>query len=540
MKKTAICLVIFLVLGFVFFNCQTQEKADFVLKNGKVFTVSEKNPEVQAVAVKQGKIFAVGTNENIEKFIGPSTQTLDVQGKLVLPGFNEAHCHFLYGGQRLDMLSLGGADTVEKIQQKIAERIKELPEGTPVFGVGSFPSTAIFPGLGWPTKEMLDKVSPNNPVVIGRGGGHAVWLNSMSLKQSEITRNTEAPLGGEVVKDPQTGEPSGILKEAAQRLLKVERQSTPKQDIERAVLHTTQLGITSATTHANLESLDIYKELNKEGKLTLRIYATLPFNGLDEFIEKGIKRGQGDEMVRVGFLKAFIDGTIGVRTALMFEDFSEEPGNKGLAQYEEEEFYEMVAKAHMNDFPVGVHAIGDKGVNWVLNAVEKAQLKHGKKGLRHRVEHNTVILMEDTKRFNELGVIGSMQPNITGNQAYRERRLGKERAHRVDMWRTLLDNGAMLCWGTDWPVSTINPMFNLYQIVTRYPEQRLSMAEAIKYYTFGPAYGSFEEDIKGTLEKGKLADMVVLSQDLFTIDPEDITKTEVLYTILGGKIVHQK
>jgi predicted amidohydrolase YtcJ len=269
------------------------------------------------------------------------------------------------------------------------------------------------------------------------------------------------------------------------------------------------------------------------------VYTWLPIAGIEGYRKKGIKRGQGDDMVRVGLLKAYLDGTIGVRSALMFEDFTEEPGNKGLAQYEKEEFFSMVEKAHSYGYQIGIHAIGDMAVNWVLNAVEEAQKKHGKKGLRHRVEHNTVNIISDTKRFQELGIVASMQPNITGGQPYRERRLGKERARRVDMWRTLLENGAVLAWGTDWPVSPLNPMLNLHQLVTRYPEQRLTMEEAIKYYTYGSAYASFEENIKGSLEVGKLADMVVLSRDLFTIKPAKIITTSVLCTILGGKIVYR-
>ncbi|MDH5468440.1 MAG: amidohydrolase family protein, partial [Candidatus Aminicenantes bacterium] len=273
----------------------------------------------------------------------------------------------------------------------------------------------------------------------------------------------------------------------------------------------------------------------------LRVYTWIPVHELDKYMEKGIKRGQGDEMVRIGLVKIYIDGTIGVRSALMFESFTEEPGNTGLAQYEEEEFYALVEKAHANGYQVGVHAIGDKGVHWVLNAIERAQKKHGKKGLRHRVEHCTVITFEDAKRCGGLGAVASMQPNITGSELYRRMRLGVERARRVDMWKTLLNSGAVLAWGTDWPVSSLNPMENLFQLVTRYyKEERLTMAEAIKYYTYGSAYASFEEDIKGTLEKGKLADMVVLSRDLFTIPPKEILNTEVLYTILGGKIVYQK
>lgn len=515
--------------------------ADLVIRNGKIFTLSAEKPEVQAVAVKDGKIIALGADEEIEKFVGASTRVLNVGGKLVLPGFIDAHCHFSYGGQSLAMLDLGNARSVEDIQKKIAERIAELPAGSAVFGFASYPNPGLFKGLGWPTKEILDPISPNSTVVLLRRGGHAYWVNSVALQKSGITKETKSPEGGEIVKDAETGEPTGILKEAASMLLKVDNPSKPTEDIERALKHAAGLGLTGIHTGSYLKEIEIFKELEAQGKLTLRVYAWLPIDGLDEYIKKGIKQGQGDDMVRIGFLKTFIDGTIGVRSALMFEPFAEEPGNTGLAQYKEEDFYALIEKAHQNGYQIGVHAIGDKGVHWTLNAYERAQQKHGKKGLRHRVEHNTVNTLEDTKRFGALGVVASMQPNITGNELYRRMRLGIERARRVDMWKTLLNNGAVLAWGTDWPVSSLNPMENLFQLVTRYyPEERLTMAEAIEYYTYGPAYASFEENTKGTLEVGKLADMVVLSRDLFTISPKEILTTQVLFTILGGRVVYEK
>ncbi len=541
MKKLTIWIGVLLFLGVFLQGFQEPEKADMVLTNGKVFTGLDEQPRFQAVAVKDGKILAVGTNEEIAEYVGTSTQVLDVEGKLVVPGFIDAHCHFSSGGHSLTKLDLRDARTIEYIQDKIAEKIKELPEDELVVAYASYPNPSLFRGLGWPTKEILDKVSPSNPVIIQRRGGHAVWVNSVALEKSGITKDAESPPGGEIVKDPETGEPTGILKEAASNLLKVWDKPRPKEDIERALEHAAKLGITGIQTGSYLKEIEIFKELNKEGKLTLRVSAWIPVQELERCIEKGITWGQGDEMVRMGLVKMFIDGTIGVRSALMFEPFAEEPGNTGLAQYEEEEFYALVEKAHKNGYQIGVHAIGDKAVHWVLNAFEGAQKKHGKKGLRHRVEHCTVVTFEDAGRFGELGIVASMQPNITGSEIYRRVRLGKERARRVDMWRTLLNSGAVLAWGTDWPVSPLNPMENLYQLVTRfYKEERLTIAKAIKYYTYGSAYASHEEDIKGTLEKGKLADMVVLSRDLFTIPPSEILRTEVLYTILGGKIVYQK
>jgi predicted amidohydrolase YtcJ len=541
MKKCGVILFSLVFVGLLFGHVEDQEKADLVVLNGRIFTISEENPEVQAVAVKDGKIIALGTTKKIKEYVGPSTKVLDVRRKLVLPGFIDAHCHFSSGGRSLSMLDLGSATSISYIQEKIAERIKETPEGNLVSGYVSFPNPVLYGELGWPTKEILDKVSPNNPVVMRRRGGHAVWVNSVVLEMSNITKDSEVPEGGEIVIDPMTGEPTGILKEAAASLLEVHGEVNPKEDIERALKHAAELGLTGIHTGSYLEEIEIYKELRDEGKLTLRVYGWLPISRLDEYIEKGIKQGHGDEMVKVGFLKGYIDGTIGVRSALMFEPFAEEPGNTGLAQMKEEEFYDLIEKAHKNGYQVGVHAIGDKAVHWVLNAVERAQEKHGKKGLRHRVEHNTVNILPDTQRFRELGVIASMQPTITGGEMYKRQRLGIERARRVDMVRTLLTKGAVLCWGTDWPVSPLNPMYGLNELVNRvYPEQKLTMAEAIKYYTMGPAYAAFEEDIKGSLDVGKLADMVVLSKDLLRPKPKDIPKTEVVYTIVSGKVVYDR
>lgn len=533
-----ICAVV--ALGALSCGPSAEEAADLAVLNAKVFTVWDEMPEAQAVAVKDGVILAVGTNEEIDATIGRSTEVIDAEGRLVLPGFIDSHCHFSSGGRRLSSLSLRGARSIEEIQQRITDWINEHPDDPAVFGTGSFPNTSLFPGLGWPTKEILDEVSADIPVVIGRGGGHALWVNSKALEVSGITRETEAPYGGEVVLDEDTGEPTGVLKEAAQRLIRVDRPTSPRQDIEAALAHAAELGITGISTSAGLEELRIYRQLRQDGQLTLRVSAWLSLDGVDEYVQRRIHTGDGDEMVRIGMLKGFIDGTIGVRSALLFEDFSEEPGNSGLAQYSEEELNALVAKAHANGYQVGIHAIGDKGVHWVLNAVAAAREETGPKGLRHRVEHNTINALEDIPRFAELGVVASMQPNITGGQEYRVRRLGEERAHRVDMWRTLLDNGVVLAWGTDWPVSSIDPMFNLQQLVTRYPEQRLTMEEAIKYYTYGSAYAQHQEEVKGTLQPGMFGDMVVLSQDLLTIDPEQVPDTEVLYTILGGEIVYQR
>lgn len=287
--------------------------------------------------------------------------------------------------------------------------------------------------------------------------------------------------------------------------------------------------------------------------MTLRVYAWLPVEGLDSYIAKGTRRGQGDDLVRVGFLKLFIDGTLGSGTALLFAPFADDPAKTGLPQYPEEKFAALIAKAHENGYQTGTHAIGDKGVDWVLNAVEKAELSFGMKDLRHRIEHAQVIAPSDFARFKALGVIASMQPtHCTTDMRFCERRIGLERSKYAYAWRTLLDAGARIAFGSDWPVEPLDPMRGLYSAVTRksiefdvpeggwFPEQKLTMAEAITLFTKGAAYASFEEGIKGSLEPGKLADLVIMSKDLFTVEPKEILTTEALTTILGGAVVYEK
>ncbi len=553
-KKYLIGLLVSFVLCLGCLTAAQQEKADLVLINGKVYTVDEAKPTAQSVAVKGDKIIALGSNSETQKYVGPRTLIVDAQGKLVLPGFIDAHTHFASGGHSLITLTFRGVDSIAKIQDMVAAKIKELPSGAPVFG--SQYDHTLFPGGNWPSRQDLDLVSPNNPVVIERVDGHSVWVNSLALTQSGINRDTKSPFGGEILRDPKTGEPTGILTEAATSLVKIKvrsENSSPEDDIERALDHAAKLGLAGIHTSSDLNEIEIYRKLNREGKLTLRVYAWLPIEGIDTYIAKGIRQGQGDDMVRVGFLKAFIDGTLGSGTALMFEPFVDEPEKLGLPQYPEEKFYQLVDKAYLNGFQIGVHAIGDKAANWVLNAVERAEQKHGKKDLRNRIEHAQVIIPSDVSRFKQLGVIASMQPtHCTTDMRFCERRIGLERSKNAYIWKSLQDAGAVIAFGTDWDVEPLDPMRGLYSAVTRkniefdspqggwFPEQRIPMADAIKHYTLDAAYASFEESRKGSLKIGKLADLVVLSKDIFTIAPKEILTTEVLCTIVGGKVIYKK
>ena len=557
MKKIAVSLIGFLLLFTAWGAVQAgtgEDKADLVVRNAKLFTGWEAKPWAEAVAAKDGKIAAIGSDTEIAGWIGSQTRVIDAGKHLVIPGLIDAHTHFSSGGRSLISLSFRGVRSIEKVQEMIAAKIKELPPGAAVFGVEY--DHSLFPGGLWPTKADLDKVSPTNPVVIERVDGHSVWVNSLALSQSGISKDTANPFGGEILKDAKTGEPTGILTEAATSLLKVKRtavKSTLEEDILRALEHAAMLGLTGVQTSSSLSEVGIYRKLKDQGKMTLRVYAWLPVEGLDSYIAKGIRQGQGDDLVRVGFLKLFIDGTLGSGTALLFSPFTDEPAKTGLPQYPEEKFAALIAKAHENGYQTGTHAIGDKGVNWVLNAVEKAQLRFGMKDIRHRIEHAQVLVPSDFARFKTLGVIASMQPtHCTTDMRFCERRVGPERSKYAYAWRTLLDAGARIAFGSDWPVEPLDPMRGLYSAVTRksiefdvpeggwFPEQKLTMAEAVSLFTKGAAYASFEEDIKGSLEPGKLADLVVLSKDLFTIEPKEILTTEALATILGGRVVYEK
>ncbi len=545
-------VMITFLAGVVFSNQPAGSQAADLVITGKIFTGLNSRPFIEALAIGGDRILATGSRQEIKKYIGPQTQVIDLKEGVAIPGLIDAHTHFSSGGQSLIELSFRGVDSIEKVQQMITARIKELPPGTPIFG-RDYDQT-LFPGQKWPDRADLDPVSPQNPVVIERVDGHSVWLNSLALKLSGIDRKTPDPFGGEIVRDKASGQPTGILKESAMNLVKVKPsiKSSPEEDILRALNHARQLGLTGVHASTDLKELEIYKKLEKEGQLTLRIYAWLPVEEMDQCLKLGLKQGQGDEFLKIGFLKTFIDGTLGSGTALMFEPFADAPGQSGLPQYSEQEFYELIDRAYAHGFQVGTHAIGDKGVNWVLNAVEKAEKKYGQKNLRYRIEHAQVIKPEDIKRFKELGVIASMQPtHCTTDMRFCEQRIGRERSKYAYAWKSLLDSGARLAFGSDWPVEPLDPRRGLYSAVTRknierdfpgggwFPEQKLSLAEAIEGFTSGSAYASFEENLKGTLEPGKLADLTVYGLDIFNRPPKDILTALVVYTIVGGKIVYQ-
>ena len=537
-----------------------KEKADLVIINGKVLTIDKDYPMAQAIAIKGEKIIAVGTTREISGMIDKnSTRVLDVGGRLVIPGFNDAHVHF--GPLDPDYIELRYITDPSVITKKVAVQVAKTSPGQVIRG-GHWVHELFF-DKKWPSKELLDKVSPENPVLLERADGHSVLVNSYVLKKSGITKNTRDPFGGEIQRDPVSGEPTGILKDAAMDLIKIgnavitRSQEEEKERIWQGYLlamkEARELGVTSIQ-NAGSADFEAYETLQKEGLLTSRIDIGAPLTSdtavLLQYKEKEKKYAKDGNWIRFGYLKAFSDGSIGSSTALMFEPYTDNPSTSGLAMWPYEELEKMVVTADRMGFQIGIHAIGDKANNWILNAYEKAIKVNGKRDSRHRDEHTQTLQLSDIPRFGQLGVIPSMQPtHCISDKLFYEKRVGYERCKGTYAWRSLLSTGAHLAFGTDYLVEPLNPMEGLYASVTRkdrlgekgegwFPEQKLTMMEAIKYYTLGSAYAQFMEDRKGMIKSGYLADIVITDRDLLSIPEDQIMKTKINYTIVGGKIVY--
>ena len=550
-------LAMILALFFTVTNCGEKMTADLALINGKIVTVDKYNPEAEAVAIKGDKILAAGSNSEIDKLIDiKTTKIIDLKGKMAVPGFIDAHIHLVGAGQQFMQIQLRGVSETGEIRKRVKQKINESEKGEWILGGGW--DHEILPGKKWPTKEIIDPVSPDNPVVLDRIDGHSCLVNSVVLKLSGITKNTPSPPGGLIVKDPVSGEPTGILKETAgglikrKQLLKKEQYEYDKKAVKAALKEAARYGVTGIH-HLN-ENFEIFQELLKNGELTLRVavngHITKNPEKLKEYKQWQNILTNNNHMLKFGYLKGFVDGTLGSGTCALFEPFSDNPATKGLPRMSQEELNEYVVLIDKEGFQIGLHAIGTKANNMVLNAYEEAAKINGSIDSRHRIEHAQVVIPADFQRFAQLGVIASMQPtHCSSDIIFAEKRLGKKRCEGAYAWKSFLDAGAAIAFGTDCPVEPINPMEGLYASVSRktrsgepkggwYPEERLSMEKAIELYTLGSAYASFDEKIVGSIEKGKLADIVVLSQDLFEIPEDKIMQTEVVYTIVGGKIIY--
>ncbi len=533
---------------------QSRPAADLIITNAKVWTVDKSNPTAQAVAVLGDHIVAVGSNSDVNNWRGPNTRVIDAEGKLLLPGFNDSHVHFVNGGLALDAVQLNDATSPEEFARRIGDRAKQTPKGEWIMG-GDWDETKWTPAK-LPTKELIDPVTPETPVFVNRYDGHMSLANSVALQLAGVTAKTPGPLGGVIVRDAQ-GNPTGALKDAAQDLVnKVIPPLTHEQRVKavkRALAHAASLGVTSVQNmDPDYEDIAVYSELLQRGELTTRIYAAPLITQVNDQTKIGIRHAFGGPFLRIGAVKAFADGSLGSATAYFFQPFDDQPNNHGILSDEMHPVSLMrdrMMKADAAGLQLCTHAIGDQAISMILDIYSEITKSHGEADRRFRIEHAQHMAAKDFDRFAQLHVIASVQPyHAIDDGRWAEGRIGHDRASRTYAFRTFLNHGVRLALGTDWDVAPLNPMLTVYAAVTRatldgknpngwFPEQKLTVPETIEAYTMGSAYAEFQENEKGSITAGKLADMVLLSDDIFSIPPEKIRDVKVLKTIVGGKIV---
>lgn len=558
----ALSVLSFWLAGTVFAAPAQSSAPDTILLHGKVYTVNASKPWAQAVAIQGEKIVAVGDDAEIEKLRGPQTKVIDAAGHLVLPGLVDCHIHFQEGSFSLSQVDLSSAKNVAGIQKTLREYAAEHPGKDWILGGGW--NYAMFGAEKLPNKKYLDEIFPDRPALIYGFDGHTSWANSKALALAGITKATPNPPNGIIVRDPKTGEATGALKEAAGRLV---GKIVPKPTRERklAALReglkwANQNGLTRVhSAGGDFEEFDLYNELLQKGELTVRMYIAYFLNPPElrkqdiDAIEAARKKYTGD-WLSGGAVKMMLDGVVESHTAAMLEPYTDDPSTRGKLFWDPGKYKAAVAELDRRGLQLFTHAIGDYAIRTALDAYENAEKVNHTRGRRPRVEHIETASAADIPRFGELGVIASMQPL----HAYPDEdtldvwahNIGPDRASRGFVWHSIMASGGRLAFGSDWNVVTLNPWEGLQMAVTRQtregrpeggwlPEQRVTLPQAIEAYTLGAAYAGRREKIEGSLEPGKLADLIVVSQNVFEVDPHTIAITKVLTTMVGGRVVYQ-
>ena len=561
MKKRTIFLSIIIFIMTTYTLSQGHKTA-FI--NGKIFTVNEKQPYAESVIIAGNKIIFAGSNEEAKDKIDPSTTVIDLMGRLMLPGFNDAHVHFISGGfyeMGIDLRETKSINEFRDIIKKYAAAHK-----------GKWIEGGRWDHEKWqekrlPSKEDIDDITPGTPVLLKRLDGHMALTNSYGLKLAGITKDTQSPEGGLIEKNPKTGEPTGILKDNAIELVNDVIPNPSEADYYQACLtaldEAKKLGVTSvqditfnytSDETKPIEDLITYQQVKKDGKLTCRIYTRIPIDNYQNLISDGIQYNFGDNYLKIGSLKAFSDGSLGSSTAWFWEPYENEPSNYGLPNdiVKDGRLEKWALTADKHKLQVCVHAIGDHANSYLLDLVEKIERTNPSWDRRFRIEHAQHVRPSDISRFAKLNVIASVQPTqCIEDGSWAIERIGSERIKYTHQYKSFLDNGVHLAFGTDWPVVSLNPLLGIYAAVTRrtvdgknpngwIPEQKISVEDAIKCYTLNSAYAEYSENLKGSIEPGKLADLVVLSDDILTIDPAKIKDVKVDMTIFDGKIIFKR
>jgi predicted amidohydrolase YtcJ len=550
--------VLFSILLVTVAAAQSTPAANLIITNAKVWTVDPALPTAEAVAVLGERIVAVGSSKQIDAWRGSQTRVIDAAGKLLLPGFNDAHVHFVEGGAQLDSIQLNDTTSAKELVRRVAERTKKTPKGEWILNGGWDETKWNPPQL--PTKEMIDAATPDNPVFLDRYDGHMGLANSAALRLAGITAQTPDPPGGLIVRD-EHGNPTGALKDAAKdfviKVIPPLSHDQRMQQARRALAYAASLGVTSVQEMNDEETdsfanFEVYAELLERNELTSRIYVAPAIFDWDRQAKVGIRHGFGSPYLRLGAVKGFADGSLGSRTAYFFQGYSDAPDSFGLLHKEMQPLsraQDWMIRADAAGLQLCTHAIGDGAISTVLDLYTEVVKANGPSDRRLRIEHAQHMAAKDFARFAQMHVIASVQPyQAIDDGRWAEVRIGHDRASRTYAFRTFLNDGVRLAFGTDWAVAPLNPLLGVHAAVTRatldgkypggwFPEQKLTVAEAVEAYTMGSAYAEFQDKEKGSITPGKLADMVLLSDDIFSIEPDKIKDARVVKTIVGGKVV---
>jgi predicted amidohydrolase YtcJ len=557
MKRTSLQVGLRVVAGsWLLAGCGHQHPAaDLVILHGKVWTVDKAHPQAEALAAIGSRIVAVGSEAEIRSWIGPGTNTIDAQGKSVLPGFNDAHVHFTSGGHEVSGVKLRDAATPKEFANRVGEQAKKLNKGEWITG-GTW-DHELWGGTPLPSHDWVDASTPDNPVFVTRYDGHMAMANGLAMKLAGVTRATKDPPGGTVVRDAQ-GNPTGLMKDAAMELITraipAETEEQLQRDARAGMNEAKRSGVTTIQDISSAADLRAYQALERRGELTLRIYCITPLPEWEAPAKTGIRAGFGNEWIHLGALKGFADGSLGSTTAMFDQPYNDAPATSGIPNammLPEGNMLKMALGSDKAGLQLVVHAIGDKANATMLDIYEQVEKQNGPRlDRRWRIEHAQHLRPADFERFAKLGVIASVQPyHAIDDGRWAEKRIGHERCKTTYAFKTFHDHGVRLAFGSDWTVAPLSPLLGIYAAVTRatldgknpggwFPEQKLTVAEAVEAFTLGSAYAEFRDAEKGSLTPGKLADIVILDADLFAIAPDKIKDAAVHHTIVSGKVVY--
>jgi len=527
--------------------------ADLVITNANVRTMNSAQKQARSIAVLGDKIVAIGSDADTRSLIGARTRVIDAKGKVVIPGFNDAHVHFLETGVQLSSVELRDAKTPQEFVERIKVFAAKLPKDRWILG-GKWDHENWTPN-NLPTAAMIDSVTPNNPVFIDRLDGHMALANTLAMTLAKVDKTVKDVAGGEIVRDA-NGNPTGVFKDAAMfyvgRAIPALSFEQKLEAAQAATDHAASLGVTSVQDMSAGTDVGVFQELLRRGTLKTRVYGCSPLSNYSRWQNTGVRFAFGDSMLRVGCLKGYADGSLGSTTAWFFDPYLDAPTSTGLASDEIPKTLEYVLAADKAGLQIRIHAIGDKANATILDIYDKTVQANGQADRRFTIEHAQHLRQEDIRRFGAQKVVASMQPfHIIDDGRWAWKRLDEKRLKGTYAFRTLLGSGAVLAFGSDSPVAPLNPLFGVYASVTRrtldeknpngwIPEQKLSVEETVRAFTLGSAYAEFQEKVKGSIEPGKLADFVILSDDIFVIEPVKIRDVKVLVTVAGGKVVYQR